>query len=81
MSGGHLDPERTARILHYIADCIQYYERVSCLPDCNDCGRNPECEYLPKPGEQVRINCPLHISQHLAPADKEANQQLLQDAT
>ena len=69
------------RLLYHAADCIQYYDRVSCLPDCNDCGRAKECEYLPKPGEQVRINCPLHISQHLAPADKEANQQLLQDAT
>ena len=69
------------RLLYHAADCIQYYDRVSRLPDCNDCGKNPGCKYLPKPGEQVRINCPLYISQFLAPADQDANQQLLQDAT
>lgn len=35
-----------------------YYDRVASLPDCNDCGRW-DCEYKPRWGEQVRINCPL----------------------
>ena len=47
-----------------------YYDRVASLPDCNDCGRGA-CEYKPRWGEQVRINCPLHIRAQLA---KEANQ-------
>lgn len=35
-----------------------YYDRVSALPDCNTCGREA-CEYKPRWGYQVRINCPL----------------------
>lgn len=47
-----------------------YYDRVASLPDCNDCGRGA-CEYKPRWGEQVRINCPLHIRAQPA---KEENQ-------
>lgn len=35
-------------------------DEVSRLPDCNDCAKQRECEYCPRIGEQVRINCPLH---------------------
>lgn len=34
-------------------------ERVAKLPSCNDCGAARLCEYIPKPGEFARINCPL----------------------
>lgn len=48
-------------------DCSQCYykdefERLMGLPNCNDCGRlrhDPRCEFVPKIGEGVRINCPL----------------------
>ena len=50
-----------AAVLFRIADCVQYFDRVSNLHDCNDCakGHPPNCEYLPRPGENTRINCPL----------------------
>lgn len=42
-----------------ILGVMDYAERVAALPDCNTCGKVKACEYLPKPGESVRINCPL----------------------
>ena len=52
--------EDFCRMLHFAADCIQYYYRISALHDCNDCGKNPnDCEYIPRCGEHTRINCPL----------------------
>ena len=48
-----------AGMLLYVANCIQYYLRVGSCNDCNTCGKNPECEYLPRLGETTRINCPL----------------------
>ena len=34
-------------------------ERVSELPNCNDCGKVLSCEYKPRWGAPARINCPL----------------------
>ena len=34
-------------------------DRINELPSCNDCGKRNDCEYVPKLGERVRINCPL----------------------
>lgn len=34
-------------------------ERVSELPNCNDCGKALSCEYKPRWGAPARINCPL----------------------
>lgn len=36
-----------------------YYDRISKLPDCNECGRKENCEYLPRYGDYCRINCPF----------------------
>lgn len=36
-----------------------YYAQVAAQGDCNDCGRARTCQYVPKPGGIVRINCPL----------------------
>ena len=60
--------KRTFRdLLLYAADCIQYYERIASLPNCNDCSNAEKgCMYLPKWGEPVRINCP-----HWVPGRKE----------
>lgn len=52
------DARDFARMLRYVADCIDYYDRVSSYDDCNNCKRK-ECEYKPRLGEMVRINCPL----------------------
>ena len=38
----------------------QHSEKISKLPDCNDCGKSGHCDYEPPLGEWVRINCPLH---------------------
>lgn len=46
-------------ILYRLINIVDYYERVASLPDCNDCGGRNMCMYAPKPGQQVRINCPL----------------------
>lgn len=27
--------------------------------NCNECGNRENCDYLPRPGETVRANCPL----------------------
>ena len=48
-----------AALLIKAADCIRYAERISALHDCNDCGKVKTCEYLPRIGENTRINCPL----------------------
>ena len=50
--------KKAIEMMYFIIDCIQYYQRISTLKDCNNCGRK-ECEFMPKPGETVRINCPL----------------------
>ena len=36
-----------------------YYTQVAAQSDCNDCGKARSCQYVPKPGGIVRINCPL----------------------
>ena len=46
-------------ILYGLIDMIDYYNRITRLPDCNDCGKRSVCKYIPEPGEHVRINCPL----------------------
>jgi hypothetical protein len=42
-------------------DYKREFEALMELPDCNTCGSNASgfCDFCPKPGERVRINCPL----------------------
>ena len=54
-----MDKEELARTLNYLADCVRAMERISRLPDCNNCGKQKTCEYLPDWGGNTRINCPL----------------------
>lgn len=35
------------------------FDRMMQLPSCNGCEKYRECEYAPKFGEPIRINCPL----------------------
>lgn len=37
----------------------EYYDRITALHDCNDCGAKRTCRYVPRIGEATRINCPL----------------------
>ena len=50
--------EQLAITLSYIADCVQYAESMRAQPNCNSCGRE-RCEYGPRLGRPIRINCPL----------------------
>lgn len=45
--------------LRYLANCLESYESLLDLPNCNNCGILKTCKYAPKLGERVRINCPL----------------------
>ena len=42
-----------------------YYDGISKLNDCNNCGKRRECEYVPRLGEVSRINCPLWKGENL----------------
>lgn len=47
-----------------MADCEScgvkcYADQVAGLPNCNDCGAGKTCDFMPKPGQHTRINCPL----------------------
>lgn len=44
----------------YILDTLIAYRNIVQTNNCNDCGVRKDCEYLPKVGEQVRINCPFY---------------------
>ena len=59
MSHRDQDAREFADMLHYVANCVEYYQRVNSYDDCNNCGIRNKCAYCPRPGEQVRINCPL----------------------
>lgn len=39
---------------------LYFRDMICALPTCNDC-INRECGVKPRPGEQVRYNCHLHI--------------------
>lgn len=36
-----------------------YFKDLSSKPDCNTCEKR-SCEYRPRPGATVRVNCPLY---------------------
>ena len=50
------DLEEVKKTLYHIIDAINYAERITQLPCCNDCGRK-NCSYAPNVGEYTRINC------------------------
>ncbi|MBQ6499844.1 MAG: hypothetical protein IJI87_00470 [Mogibacterium sp.] len=63
MSRHDRDLKELARMLISISDLAQYALRVQSYDDCNTCGIIKECDYAPKVGEMVRINCPLWKSE------------------
>ena len=44
----------------YILDTLMAYRNIANSGDCNRCGKQKTCEYIPKPGQLVRYNCPFY---------------------
>ena len=44
----------------YILDTLMAYRNIVDSGDCNRCGKQKTCEYVPKPGQLVRYNCPFY---------------------
>ena len=46
----------------YILDTLIAYRNIAKTGNCNNCrmARPKSCPYLPKPGQQVRYNCPFY---------------------
>ena len=48
--------------MDYILCCLTAYRGIiETGRDCNGCAAARVCEYAPKPGEQVRYNCPHYV--------------------
>ena len=47
----------------YIIDTLIAYRNIIETGDCNECGLNRNCRYVPDPGEQVRYNCPFFVKE------------------
>lgn len=45
--------------LQQAALIIREYHKIARMPNCNDCGCAPYCEFRPSVGQYVRFNCPL----------------------
>ena len=46
--------------LEYIAGCLRVYKEImETGENCNTCGKQKTCEYVPGWGQQIRYNCPL----------------------
>lgn len=43
-----------------ILDTLIAYRNIVESGNCNECGAKNICKYVPKPGEQVRYNCPFY---------------------
>ena len=44
----------------YIRDALMAHRNIVNSGDCNRCGKKETCEYVPKPGQLVRYNCPFY---------------------
>lgn len=42
-------------------DYKSFYEDITALHNCNECGIKGVCKFSPKPGQMVHINCPLWV--------------------
>lgn len=43
----------------YILNTLMAYRNIVNSGDCNRCREKKTCEYVPKPGQLVRYNCPF----------------------
>ena len=46
--------------LAYILDSLRALREIQAAGNCNTCAGSRACEYCPKPGQQVRYNCPFY---------------------
>ena len=44
----------------YILDSLRALRNIYETGDCNICASKKDCEYVPKPGQMVRYNCPFY---------------------
>lgn len=44
-----------------LAEWLRLLKRILDSGDCNECGIQRMCRVVPKPGQQVRYNCPLFV--------------------
>ena len=48
----------------YVLDTLMAYRNIQIAgKTCNECGVKNICELVPKPGELVRMNCPLWVEE------------------
>lgn len=53
------DRAKLRSMLHYIADCMIAIDDMEQMNNCNNCGIQKRCAYVPEVGTPVRWNCPL----------------------
>lgn len=51
--------DKTISDVGYTLDCLVLLRKIMEMGDCNVCA-NKDCEYMPKPGQMVRYNCPFY---------------------
>ena len=56
--------------LEHITRALEFYDRMSHMHNCNDCGAPKGCMYRPAWGQPVRWNCP-----HWKEQDKKGAQE------
>ena len=44
----------------YVLDSLMAYRNIIKSGDCNRCMKKTVCIHAPKPGQQVRYNCPFY---------------------
>lgn len=59
----HVQELTTEEVDRIIQGAEEFDRIMTELGNCNNCGRAPGCGWLPAWGEDVRINCPLWVSQ------------------
>lgn len=58
IEGTRLDQEIARQA--YILDCLRALRDIYKTGDCNICASKKKCEYVTKPGQMVRFNCPFY---------------------
>ena len=56
----------------YILDSLVVLRIIYESGSCNECERSKVCKYCPKPGQQVRFNCPFYVGGEQTPEQKFA---------
>ena len=51
---------KTISDVAYILDSLRVLRNIYETGDCNICAKRKGCEYVPKPGQMVRYNCPFY---------------------